>query len=130
MSSLFQLKKIHHLIRYFVMLGVAVFTAYMKHWNDEIIMFLLGPPLYLAYFLREQVATLITLPTGQVKINHFGFLLPVTVVYYGLVGSLLKALWNEIGPMRFPSFYAFLFFIFYVHYLAGKNLLGYFAVFP
>lgn len=125
----FKLRKIHHLIRYFVLLGVAAFFAYLKQWNDEITFYVIGPPLYLGYFLKQLISGYVSLP-NYANFNHFAILLPVTVFYFGLLGTLLKILWNEYGGMRVPTLLAYWGFLIFIHYFAAQNLLAYFEVYP
>lgn len=115
------LKKIHHLIRYFIILGIVVFVGYIKHWQDEVFLVLIGPVIYLAYNLKEAVDSLISLPSSE-AINHFGFLMPLCVLYFGLLGFQLKQLWNERGKVKFLSIFALISFVIYIHYAAWGNL--------
>ncbi|HLD50376.1 MAG TPA: hypothetical protein VJC08_04185 [bacterium] len=118
------LKKIHHLIRYFVVIGFVVFTGYIKHWQEDVFLILIGPVLYLAYTVKEGVVSLISLPEWE-PLNFYGFLLPVCVLYFGLLGFQLKQLWNERGKIRFLSLFALLTFVAYIHYTSWKSLSDY-----
>ena len=119
------LKKIHHLIRYFVLIGIIVFIAYIKHWQDDIFLILIGPSIFLAYNARQTIGSLITLPDSEM-VNYLAFLMPLCLLYFGLLGFQLKQLWNERGKIRFLSLFAMIVFILYVHYASWKNLAPYF----
>jgi hypothetical protein len=126
----FPFKKIHHLIRYFLLIGIIVFVGYIKQWPSDLFLLLIGPSIYLAYLLKNLVAQNIWSPPNVDTINYFAFLLPVTLLYFGLTGFLLKQLWNERGKVRFVSILALILFILYVHYTAWKNLSGYYYIPP
>ena len=119
------LKKIHHLIRYFVIIGIAVFVGYLKRWQDEVFLILIGPALYLAYTLKALIASLVALPESE-GLNYFGFLMPFCVFYFGLLAFFLKQLWNERGKIRFISLFALIAFVLYMHYAAWGSLSAYF----
>ena len=121
------LKKIHHLIRYFVLLGIIVFVGYLKHWQDDLFLILVGPALYIAYTFKEAVSSLVSIPRSE-AIQYFGFLMPLCLLYFGLLGFQLKQLWNERGKVRFLSLFALISFVIYIHYAAWGNLSTYFLV--
>ena len=121
----FSLKKIHHLIRYFVILGLVVFVGYLKHWQDDVFLALIGPAIYLAYTAKGLITSVIALP-GSETVHYFGFLMPLCIVYFGLLGFQLKQLWNERGKVRFLSMFALIVFVFYIHYAAWGSLSTYF----
>lgn len=125
-----RLKKIHHLIRYFLLLGIASFVAYLKAWNDEITFYLIGPPVYLGYFLKSGLTRLIPAIPADASFNHYAVLLPLILFYFGMVGTLLKILWNETGNMRLPTFFAFCGFLIFIHYFSAGILLGYYKLYP
>jgi hypothetical protein len=50
-----QIKKIHHLIRYFFIFGILAFVGYIKRWQDESFMAIMGPPLYLTYAFKNLI---------------------------------------------------------------------------
>ena len=117
--------KIHHLIRYFVVLGILIFFGYLKHWQDTVFLILIGPSLYLTSTLHQTITSFISIPSSDVVI-YFGFLMPICVLYFGLFGFQLKQLWNERGKVRFLSLFALIVFVFYIHYTSWKNLSAYF----
>ena len=121
----FSLKKIHHLIRYFVIIGIVVFVGYIKHWQDDVFLILIGPVLYLAYLAKEGIQSLISLPSSE-AFHYFGFVMPLCIFYFGLLGFQLKQLWNERGKVKFFSMFALIAFVIYIHYSAWGNLSAYF----
>jgi hypothetical protein len=124
------LKKIHHLIRYFIVFATITFIGYIKQLNDDIFLFLIGPPLYIAHTLKSLISeNIVSLPNTDV-VNDFFFLLPVCLIYFGFIGFQLKQLWNERGKIRFVILLSFIIFIVYVHMSAAKALAIYLAPGP
>ena len=121
----FSLKKIHHLIRYFLAIGILVFVGYLKHWQDDLLLILIGPCLYLAYTAKIAIFSFISLPESK-TLNDYFFLMPICILYFGLFGFQLKQLWNESGKIRFLSLFALITFVVYIHYTAWGNLSDYF----
>lgn len=113
--------QIHHLIRYFFILGILAFVAYFKRWNDELALIPMGPPLYLTEALESFISPMVGFPRTQTFI-YYAFLLPLTILYYSLIGFQIKQLWNERGPIKIISLVALIAFIGYIHYTAWKNL--------
>ena len=123
-----RLPRIHHLIRYFVLVSILIFVGYLKQWSDNIFLLFIGPPMYLAYGLKRMIAVYLwALPVG-IRLNQYLFVMPLTVLYFGFVGFQLKQLWNERGFIRTLSLFFFLAFLIYIHHLTWKNLLGYFTI--
>ena len=120
------LKKINHLIRYFIPIGIIVFIGYLQHWRDDFFLIFIGPALYLAYHFKNLILSFISFPQSAV-ISQFGFVLPFCIFYYGFLGFQLKQLWNERGKTRFFSLLALTAFLIYIHYAAWINLSGFFA---
>src|SRR5690242_10548563 len=116
------IKKIHHLIRYFLILGMIAFVGFLKHLQTQLFLFLIGPCLYISYTLKSFIAnTLFSLPPSA-AIQFFGFLLPVTLLYFGFIGFQLKQLWNEKGKIRIVILVVFILFIIYIHVTSFKTL--------
>jgi hypothetical protein len=119
------LQKIHHLIRYFILLAIVAFIAFTQKIAYGIVLILLGPPIYLAYGLKKIIVDLIWSIPSSDAINLYGFILPITILYFGLMGFQLKQLWNERGTVRTLSLLAMVGFLFFIHYFCWKNLLMY-----
>src|SRR5262245_22943108 len=119
-------QKVHHLIRYFLLIGGLTFTGYLSGWHDEIFLVFIGPPLYVAYGLNDLVNNVLHLPSTY-AITKIVFLAPISLRYYGLLGYQLKQLWNEHGIIRTVSLFALIAFILYIHHWAWHNLMGYFT---
>lgn len=121
----FKLKRINHLIRYFIPFGCLIFFGYWRGVNDYLFLFLIGPVLYLAASLRDAISGYIAAVPFNETLNNFGFLLPLSAAYFGLLGFLFKKLWNERGFIRNLSLVALVGFLVFIHYTAWQNLLGY-----
>lgn len=122
----FPFKRIHHLIRYFFILGLLSFVGYIQQWKEELFLLILGPPIYLAAGLRKAAVSYLGDVSFTRTLHLYLFLLPVVLFYFGLLGFLLKQLWNERGFMRTFSLFALIVFLLYIHYTTWTNLLGYF----
>ncbi len=118
------LQKVHHLIRYFVLVGIVVFVGYVKQLNDKIFLLFMAPPIYLAHGLKKIISGTIALPSSQ-TVNIYFFLMPVTILYFGLIGFQLKQLWNERGTVKIGILILFVGFLGYIHYASWKNVLSY-----
>jgi hypothetical protein len=79
---------------------------------------------------RSGLVGLIPAIPADPHFNYYAFLLPVICIYYGLIGIMLKILWNEYGRMRIPTFLAFCGFVVFIHYFSAQNLLGYYQLYP
>ena len=121
-------KKIHHLIRYFVIVGLMAFAFYWMFNGTDFSLIIVGPAIYLAYWLKQLASSVFGTLPSSVVLNDFVFLLPVTIVYFGLIGFQLKQLWNERGIIRTVSLVALIVFLLYVHYKAFDNLLSYYTL--
>lgn len=119
--------QIHHLIRYFFILGILAFVAFIKKWNDDISLIPMGPSLFLTDTLERFISPAAGFPRNQ-NFIYYAFLLPITILYFSLLGFQIKQLWNERGPIKYISLIALLGFIFYIHYSAWKNLAGFFVL--
>ncbi|MCM8775177.1 MAG: hypothetical protein NC930_02315 [Candidatus Omnitrophica bacterium] len=116
--------KIHHAIRYFLLLAVFSLISYLFDLYPDIGLVLIGPSIYISYWLKTILLRFIGSLIGG--ISNLVYLIPTTLIYFGCTGFLLKELWNERGAVRFLSVFALLAFLIYVHFLAWKNLTDYF----
>jgi len=123
MSFLF--RHVQHLTRYFALLGLAVFALYYTGIAPKIILPLIGPVLYLAHTIKSAISSNIAALPDNEKVKMFGFLLPVTFVYYTLVGFQIKQLWNESGIARTLTLLTLLGFLVFIHFFAWHNLAAY-----
>ena len=122
-----KLRKIDHLIRYFVGLGFLAAFGYIYHCQEPVFLFLVGPLIYISSPLQNSIESVIGPMNHSISTNLYGFLLPVCVVYFGVLGFQLKQLWNEQGFVRLLSMFALIAFIVFIHYTAWQNLTGYFT---
>lgn len=121
----FLLRQIQHLTRYFFLLGALAFFLFYRNTVPEVSTILMGPSVYLASFVKLYAGAFFKdLPSSQ-KMNDFGYLLPVTMIYFTLIGFLFKQLWNERGPIRTMTIFALIGFLGFIHYLAWQFLSGY-----
>lgn len=127
MSFLF--RHIQHLARYFAVLGLLVFGLYHSNHAPAAALALIGPPIYLAHIFKSALASgkLIEIPDTE-AITMYGFLLPVTFIYYTLVGFQIKQLWNESGIARTLTLVVLLGFLGFIHFFAWHNLKAYLTV--
>ena len=123
----FRLKKISHLTRYFIIVSALIFLGHINHWHDNVFLLLIGPVLYLTDGLKKFILFTGWNPPSTETVKFYLFLLPLTFLYFGLVGFQIKKLYNEKGVTRFVSLFAFLLFLAYIHYTAWKTLTDYFA---
>ena len=118
-------RKIDHLIRYFVVIGIVVAAGYANHWYDTVFLILAGPMLYLAAAVQDLLGTLLGPMNYSMPMNLYGFVMPIATLYYGVIGFLLKQLWNEQGFVRFISMLAITVFLIFIHYVSWTNLQAY-----
>lgn len=121
----FLLRQIQHLTRYFLIAGVLAFVLFYRNSAPELSAVLLGPAIYLAYFLHLYAGLVFKdLPASE-AVKHLGFLLPVTLLYFSLTGFLFKKLWNERGWIRTLTLLALTVFAGFIHIMAWQYLRGY-----
>ena len=113
--------QIHHLIRYFFILGILAFVAFIKKWSDDLALIPMGPPIYLTDLTERLISPAVGLPRTQ-NFIYYVFLLPITLFYFSLLGFQIKQLWNERGIIKYVSLVALLGFVFYIHLMAWKSL--------
>ena len=108
-------------LRYFLILGIFSFAAYLYFDGKEIFLALLGPALYLATVIAQTLEKLgLSIPQQDLTC-----LLPSVLLYFGLFGFLFRKLMDESPLHRILSMAGLAVFMGYLHYLAWKNLLLY-----
>ncbi|HTL47901.1 MAG TPA: hypothetical protein VL688_07540 [Verrucomicrobiae bacterium] len=122
----FFFRHIQHLVRYFAILGILVFVAYWMQAAGGVSLALIGPIIYLAHILKSAISVHVSALPDSAQVNDFGFLLPLCVVYYTLIGFQIKQLWNESGIARTLTLVTLMGFLVFIHFFAWKNLTGYF----
>ena len=105
--------KIHHLIRYCLLLSVLALTSYHLNWQLNIFFAVLGPPIFISSLLKTLLTDI--LGDSMPAISNMAYAVPITLAYFGISGFLLKELWNERGPIRFISLVAFAGFLIFIH---------------
>ena len=121
----FSLKKIHHLIRYFLLLSVIIFIGYVQRWHDDAFLVMIGPVIFLAHYLKQFIFSYTKAIPSIESVTYYGFLLPVTLVYFGALSCLLKQLWNERGFIRTMTLFALFSFLLFIHYKSWYELGGF-----
>jgi len=114
--------RFHHLVRYFVVFGIISFTGYVMEWVEKLFLLLCGPSLFVAYQVKAFVTKYLPQIPNTPTTDHYAFLMPIVVIYYGVMGFLIKQLWNEKGLMRTVSLLCFVGFIGYIHLTTWKYL--------
>jgi hypothetical protein len=114
----------------FLVIGIIVFAGYQMSGGNLLFFLIIGPSIYFAHFLKTFAMTTLgfspligTLPASAV--NDYVFLLPATLLYFGMIGFQIHQLLKEQGPIRHFSFLALLAFLGYIHYKAWTSLTGY-----
>ena len=119
-------KKIHHLARYFGVAAIICFIGYHMGLARFFLIFL-GPPFYLTYLLRVRAGFLVQVIPNQPLFNNLFLFLPMTFIYFGLVGFQIKNILNETGKLRILILVAFLVFLCYIHFIAFHEISLYLA---
>jgi len=131
MKSIF--KRGHYLTRFFLFLSTAVFVGYRLTEGNPLFYIFLGPPVYLADFIKKRAGVSIDfaalLPSlSKETINDYFFLLPVTFIYFLMIAFFLKQLLKEQGILKVASIVAVLGFLAYLHFKTWTYLTGYLIV--
>ncbi len=128
---MFLFDKAYHLIRYFLLIGIAAFVWYEFDGAQTFSFILMGPSIYLAHSLKMLLSSfgimmfLEAIPTSI--LNDYVLLLPVTLVYFFSLGFLAKQLKKEQGWIRYFSMIALICFVVFIHARAWSYLSDYLA---
>lgn len=114
-------KRIKHLARYFGVLALLIYFGYY-YTNSHYLLVLLGPIFFIAYWLKTQGVAFLAMLPNEPFFNNYFLLLPITIIYFGLVGFQFKNLINERGKIRLISILVFIAFLVYIHYLSFQEL--------
>lgn len=114
-------KRIKHLARYFGILAVLCFTGY-KFSNSLSFLALLGPPLFLVYWLRVHAGMITQWIPNTPLFNDFFLFFPITVIYFELVGFQIKNFLNERGFIRLLGLTALFVFLIYIHTVSFQEI--------
>ncbi len=114
----------------FLLIGIVVFAGYLMSGGNLLFFLIIGPSIYFAHFLKNFAITTLGFskllaPLPASVVNDYVFLLPATLLYFGLIGFQIHQLLKEQGPIRHFSFLALLAFLGYIHYKAWTSLTGY-----
>ena len=120
-------KRVPHLSRYF---GVFAFLLLMGYaftgLSYEFLMFL-APPFCFVSWLRVHGGFLVGIVPNELFYNNVFLLIPITFIYFGLVGFELKNILNERGKLRAVFLLAFLVFLVYLHFTTFQEINLYWA---
>ncbi|MCB9799952.1 MAG: hypothetical protein H6757_04255 [Candidatus Omnitrophica bacterium] len=109
-------------LRYFVLFAILSFSGYLYFESHPVFFILLGPPIYLASYALMRVESLTHLTLKNVD---FIFLLPITIIYFTVVGLQIKQLLQHRSLFYILSLLALVLFILGLHYLAWTHLTRY-----
>ena len=115
-------KRIKHLARYFGIIGFVCLVAYSFTQFGDYFLPLLSPPIFLSYWLRIYGHIVISFIPNEPLSNNLFLILPITIIYFGLVGFEIKNIINEKGKIRLLIAAAFIAFLVYIHYLSYKEI--------
>ncbi len=114
-------RRIKHLARYFGVFAILCFASY-KILNALFLLALLGPPLFLVYWLRTQGDVITRWIPNTPFFNDFFLFFPITILYFILVGFQLKNFLNERGLVRLFGLAALLAFLIYIHMVSFQEI--------
>lgn len=112
------------IVRYFFSAAILSFAAYNYTEGHLFFLVLLGPPIHLANLIVTFLESKLGLHLTGIDLS---VLLPCTLIYFCFVGFLIKKLLQEKPLQRYVSLAGLLGFLFYIHYLAWRDLSAYLA---
>ncbi|MBI4115313.1 MAG: hypothetical protein HY447_01925 [Candidatus Omnitrophica bacterium] len=115
-------RRIKHLTRYFALLGLLLFAAYQYTGFGYYLLVVLGPSFYLSYWALSNGGVVTSWMRDNPLFINFLLLLPLTVIYFGLIGFQFKSVLNERGKMRIFVLLILLAFLGYIHFVAFQEL--------
>ena len=110
------------IIRYFFAAGILSYAAYLYTDGHIFFMILLGPPIHLASFVIAGIQGALGL---QIRNLDLTALLPATMIYFCLMGFLIKQLLQEKPLHRILTLTGLFSFLVYIHILSWKDLASY-----
>lgn len=123
----FLLRHVRYLPLYFLLIGIAGFLIYWTNFSQQAAILLLGPPMYLASMIKSVLANYIEDFKPSSAMLEFGFILPVTLVYFTGMGFQARQIMGERGFLRAITLVALIAFVVFIHVLAWYNLNGFFV---
>ena len=115
-------KRVHHLARHFGVLAIFCLFGYAYTGLSYLFLLFLEPPIFATYWLRTHAGLVFQFIPDEPILNNFFLLVPITIIYFGLVGFQLKNVLNERGKLRWIVLAAFVAFILYLHFTAFQEL--------
>ena len=120
------MKKLHHCVRYFIVLGIISFVGHVLGWNSRVFLSLCGPAIYAAALVKKLIALVFKTLSWTETIYLYALLFPAVIIYFAFAGYLIKELWNERGFVRLLSLLVLILFLIFIHLYTGHILTGYF----
>jgi hypothetical protein len=114
--------RVQHLARYFGILAILCLAGYSLTPLSYPFLFFLAPAYFLTYLLRTHGGFLVGLLPNEPVFNNFFLFVPLTIIYFGLVGFQLKNLLNERGFIRIIVLIIFVGFLFCIHAFTFKEV--------
>lgn len=106
---------------HFILFGLGVFAAHYFNMAASFLLILSGPAIYLATFFGQFLLKFIELPKDQNTLELV-LLLPLHIVYFGLIGFLLKQISTEKGAIRILTFLIVVGFLGFIHFVSWNSL--------
>lgn len=107
----------------FLILGIVAFVAYWLTGAATLSFLLIGPPIYISSFIRSFIASKTAVAPW---IENWLILLPITFVYYSIIGFEISALRREKGWFSRLSILIVVLFLGYIHYKSWIGLSMYY----
>lgn len=105
----------------FALAGTGFFFFHFLNIQEKISLIFIGPVIYLMSFLYKLLNQYLSLNiSGNALL--YAFLLPGCIVYFGILGFLIKQIMEEKGFIKFLTVFAISGFFIFIHFLAWKNL--------
>ena len=117
----FLLRQVRFLYIHFILLGLAIFAAHYFSIAESYLLILSGPAIYLASFIKQILIKFVELPKDQNSLELI-FLLPIHILYFGLIGFLLKQIFSEKGLIKILTLLILIGFLGFIHVVSWKSL--------
>jgi hypothetical protein len=102
----------------FVIIGITSEILFWKTNTNPLFVIILSPVLFAAHWLEGKFSFFPLTPV----LDELIFVLPVNLLYFGLVGYWLKRVSEERGIMKFLLLLIVIVFIGYLHWQAAMGL--------
>lgn len=103
-------------------LGAGAFFFHYLNISETVSLFFIGPIIYLAAAVNGLLSQYIAISKDM---QQYGLLLPACILYFGLIGFLIKQLLEEKGLIKILTFMTVIGFFIFIHFFAWSNLTDY-----